>query len=295
MNLLFCIVWPTFNPRIALKDEICLDRDNSSCRVSTAGPAHYLEYHFYVRSDDDFDIWVRAAAQYPGNKMRMEIHPVGQDKYSKAFEVIGNGLESFKDIVWENLYLEENEYKLRIYLNDYQTVCSVVVKDSTSRHIVHVPGTYSATFYADSREFTKEVYGNCPYVNDLYSGVDALAVDDDPECAAAMSEHDVTCAVGWTESSEMMTYRFKTDGIHQVINLSFRVASRSKNRRMLVELFSTDPFEFIIEGPGKGWDHYETITWENVYIGSIIYHDIYVTFLDGQMNLCSFGIDYVDL
>lgn len=270
-----------------------MERDDSACRVIPT-PAPYLEYHFYVRSDNDFDIWVRAAAKNSGTTMRMELRPAGQDPYSETFEVIANGLEKFKDVVWENLYLEENEYELRIYMPTSQTLCSVAVKKSTERHIVHVPGTYSATFYADASDTTSGIFGNCPYVNYAYSSVDSLVVDNDPECAAAISEHDVACAIGWTDVNEKLTYRFKTDGVHEYVNLSFRVASLSKNRRMKVEFFSSNPYEFIIKGPGKGWDHYETVVLENLYIDSIMYHDIYVTFLDGQMNLCSFGIEYVE-
>ncbi|KAG7374789.1 hypothetical protein IV203_013884 [Nitzschia inconspicua] len=272
-------------------DEMCLDRDGSFCRI-TPDPAPYLSYIFHVRSDEDFDIWVRAAAQYPKTTMRMEMRPAGQDVYDATFEIFSADLDDFKDVVWENLYLEENEYELRIYLQSYQTLCSVAVKRSTSRYYVHVPGTYTATFYVDAFDATAEVYGNCPYVNYLYSGVDALIVDDDPECAAAISEHNVACAIGWTDVNESLSYGFVTDGVHEYVNLSFRVSSRSKNRRMKVQLFWKEETEYIITGPGRGWNEYETFTLENVYVGSAFYHIILVTFLDGQMNLCSFGIEY---
>lgn len=107
----------------------------------------------------------------------------------KTSEVIVNELDSFRDALWENLYLEEYEYELCICLNDFQSVYSVAVKDSTSRHIVKAPGTYSAKFYADSHDYANEVFSNCPYVNYLYNGVDALVVYD-PECEAAISERD---------------------------------------------------------------------------------------------------------
>lgn len=269
-----------------------MSRDDSLCRVIPT-PAPYLEYHFYVRSDDDFDIWVRAAAMYPNSRMRMELRPVGQEPYSETFEIFSSDIEEFKDIVWELQYLEENEYYLRLYLNNWQTVCSVAVKDSTSRHIVHVPGTYPATFYADASDSTKEIHGNCPYENYKFSGVDSLIVQD-PECVSAISEQEVACAVGWTAVDEKLTYRFKTDGVQQYVNLSFRISSHSKNRRMKVELFSAEPYEFIIEAPGKGWNEYETVVLENLYVDSIMYHAIYVTFLDGQMNLCSFGVEYAE-
>jgi hypothetical protein len=202
---------------------------------------------------------------------------------------MAKGWQDFSDLVWELLYLEENEYTLRVYFEDGQVnLCSVSVKDSTSRYYVHVPGKYSALFYADYLELTKERYGDCPYV---HSGMDAL-VTTDPECIEAISEHEVTCSIGWTDPGESVTYQFITDGIHQFVNLSFRISSNSADRHMKIDFYSAYPSTFVIDGPGKGFDTYETVVLRNLYIGALRYHDIFVTFMDGKMNLCSFGVEY---
>ena len=251
----------------------------------------FLEYHFYIPSDDDFDIWVRVAANSPGKRIRIEVNPIGRVPYSKTFIVIDKGWQDFTDIVWDLLYLEENEYRLRIYFEDGQVnLCSVSVKDSTSRYYVYTPGTYSALFYADYTENTpNERSGNCP--SPSWGTVDSLMVTDQV-CMEAISEYAIPCAIGWTEPNEQLTYRFQTDGMHEYVNISFRVSSNNPSRRMEVVVYSANPTTYIINGPGRGWDAYGTITLEKVHVGTVRYHDIFVKFLDGKMNLCSFGVQY---
>jgi hypothetical protein len=279
-----------------------MDRDESVCQVALIHPAtNFLEYRFHVFWEAPFNIWVRVAAKFDGS-IRMELIPEGEDEYSQTFPVFGNGLDQFKDVVWEGAYLDENEYTLRVHFdNDQTVVCSVAVKDWQTRYTVHAPSTYSSLFYSDARETTSERYGDCPYVNSYVDGryegegVDALVVQD-AECAAAISDynHEVACAIGWTLANERLTFEFKTDGKHEYADISFRISSQSKNRRMRVDIWTAWPSNYIIEGPGKGWDIYETVVLKNVSIGPYMLNEIDVTFLDGKINLCSFGIEYVD-
>jgi hypothetical protein len=219
------------------------------------------------------------------------MNPIGKVPYSKTFTVIDKGWQDFTDVVWDLLYLEENEYWLRIYFEDgHVNLCSVSVIESTSRYYVYTPGTYSALFYADHTEKTpNERFGDCP--NPPSGTVDALVTRDE-ECTKATSELVVPCTVGWTEPGEQLTYQFKTDGVHESVNISFRISSNKPSRRMEVVLHSASPSTFIITGPGKGWDEYETVALENIHIGTSQYHDIFVKFLDGGINICSFGIEY---
>jgi hypothetical protein len=60
----------------------------------------FLEYHFYIPSDDNFDIW-RVATNSPGKRIRIEVNPVGRVPYSKTFTVIDKGWQDFTDIVWD--------------------------------------------------------------------------------------------------------------------------------------------------------------------------------------------------
>jgi len=256
-------------------------------------PGEYLEYHFYVPHDDDYDVWVRVAANTPGKRLRIELNPVGQPSYSETFNVISKGWQDYSDVVWDLLYLQENEYWLRVYFETGGVnLCSVSVKDSWSRYYVHTPGTYSALFYADIMDFTPQIkYGNC----DDYTkwSVDAL-VTTDPECVQAISEKEVACAIGWTQAGEKLTYQFETDGVHKYVNLSFRISSNNPSRRMEVALYTADPSLYVITSPGLGWDEYRTVTLENLYVGAVRYHDIYIKFLDGNVNICSFGVEYVE-
>jgi hypothetical protein len=108
----------------------------------------------------------------------------------------------------------------------------------------------------------------------------------------AISEHAIPCAVGWTEPNEQLTYQFQTDGNHKYVNILLRVSSNHLSRRVEVVVYSANPTTYIIYGPGYGWDVYKSITLEKVHVVAARYHHISVQFLDGNMNLCSFGVQY---
>ena len=221
-------------------DEVCILRDRSICNVGWTDQGEYLEYKFYLPSfyADDYDIWVRVSSNRPGKRVRMELNPTGAPPYSQTFDVVSRGSwQAFTDIVWSGLFLQENEYTLRIYFETGQTnLCSVSILESTSRYYVFVPGTYSAMHYADFWDETPELIGNCPNTRQS-SSVDAL-IATDLECVAARSEFEVACSIGWTDAGEYLTYQFKTDGQHEYVNISFRLSSASPFRRLQAEVYS---------------------------------------------------------
>ena len=282
-------------------DPVCLYRDGSECNIAFTEPGEVLKYQFYVSSidEDNYDIWIRASIQariWP-KQILVELQPLGREAFSKTFNIVSrqNGYQFFSDHVWENFYLEENEYVLTIYFLDGQiNLCSVSVLPSTSRYQLFVPGTYSALLYADNLDNTPERIGDCP-IQRQFGAVDALVVDD-WECTLARSNYDETCAIGWTDEDEFVTYQFETDGIHEYVDISFRVASNSSQKRFIVEYpsFAQDPQYTFIYGPGRGWETYETKVWKNVYVGTSTLHELSVRWVEGKVNLCSIGFEYSD-
>ena len=274
-------------------DAICLQRDHSPCNIAFTKAEEYLEYEFYTNDWDDFDIWVRVATAVPNRKIRIELHPLGGPVQTKTLDVINDGWQDFHDVVWDLLFLDPNHYTLRVYFETGGVnLCSVAVKPSTSRYNLFVPGMYTALMYNDYIEHSAERRGDCPASGVWFGGpVPDAQITFDPVCNQALRETKVACNIGWTEPGEVLFYSFDLDGHHDLLNLSFRVASNSAKRRFQV---TANGQSRTFSTPGTGWQEFKTVTWSNLSIGTNKYFEVRVAFIDGSVNLCAVGAMYAD-
>jgi hypothetical protein len=275
-------------------DEICISRDGADCNIAFTDPGEYVEYLFYIPpgGGGTFDIWARVAAQSSGRTIDMELVPVGMEE---SFDIPAHGWQNFEDVVWRQVPLGENYFRLRIrFVTGSVNVCSVGLRRSpvVSRDHLVAPGLFSALMYIDHDENTPERYGLCPD-----GGPVDAQVTTDAICQEALSEfEDFSCNIGFTEAGEFVTYAFETDGQHEYINLSFRIASAIDDTFIRVEFTKGNgtPWIFDHRSPDDGWQAYETVTWEKVYIGPRTQHSVTVNFLTGNVNLCAFGVEYYE-
>lgn len=153
-----------------------------------------------------------------------------------------------------------------------------------------VPSTFSALSFVGAYDTTatNELY--CPFGGPT----DAQILTSDEFCMNAIGNPSgTTCTIAGTTSAEWVVYKFTTTGPQNRINLSFRLASASPNRRIQVQIYPElmGPTK-IISGPGLGFQNYTTVAWENVPIIASSSHLLKVTFLDGKVNLCALTVEF---
>jgi hypothetical protein len=262
------------------------------CNIGWTEPGEWISYAFRVLDYDDYDIWLRVASASAGRSIRLELPTVREGTLAAEFDVPANGWQSFEDIVWEDHFLDPGDYVLKVFFSTgLVNFCSITVKDSTLRFFYKVPATINALFYADYLEKTTRHFGNCPTPNLFGSGegpVDAQLTSD----IACRESGD--CHIAFTDPGEFLKYQFEIDGRTDArVNITFRVASARTDKTFRAELFNPD-MEASFSAPGKGFQIFDDIVWENVYLGSNKYHGLYVHFTTGQVNLCSIHIDYAE-
>jgi len=222
----------------------------------------------------------------------MELSPeVRGEKLEQEFEVPARGWQRFSDVVWELLYLDEGDYTVTIhFLDGNVNLCSVSIKDSTTRYHVWVPETVNALHYYDYTELDPERQGD---VEECPGPLDAqLCRDDTGKC-----QETGPCNLAFMEAGEKAFYQLSTDGRDATVDITFRAASFSNQKKFRVEIlvggWGGEKRTKTFSGPGRGYHRYEDLVWKDVHLGTQQYHEMTVIFEDGQVNLCSFTVEYV--
>ena len=160
--------------------------------------------------------------------------------------------------------------------------------------MVVVPGQYNAmSFTNDYLDDDSTRVGNCPFRKDTF--VDAK-INQDSICLQAISEFAQYCHIGWTKPNEYVVYDFKKQSSKTSVKVTVRVSSVSK-RGIQVDLYSSNGGALVaskqIATTGtQSFDVYETlVVWNSITIGNGELYKMKVTFLEGAVNLCSFGIE----
>lgn len=159
---------------------------------------------------------------------------------------------------------------------------------------VVVPGQYNAmSFTLDYRDQDTTREGNCPFRKD--TPVDAK-INGDSVCQQAVSEYTQHCHIGWTQPNEYVVYDFQKQASKASVKVTLRVSSNVK-RDIQVDLYASNGGAALatkqIETPGRqSFDAYDTlVVWNSMNIGNGELYKMKVTFLEGGVNLCSFGIE----
>lgn len=301
-----------------VKDNTCKVRDGSECLVGWWDPNEYLLYRFSIPPDSvgTLDIRVRVATKREGRDIGFELMDIDGMNIlqSNSFKVPAEGWQKFVDVVWKSVYLEPNDYILKVVsTTGYVNLCSTSItptdpddEDEEEEYTIFVPGYYSAMYYADTDFYdtTPDRLGNCPYRNDR--PVDAKK-NKDSICnqAITVTGYDTHCHIAFTDKNEFLIYNFKKEATQNMVQISLRVASKRSNR-ILVELEGSDMIDGdffginkVIQTPGndaKSFKIYDTIVvWEQVDIGTAEKYKLKLVFLDGRTDLCSIGIEYVSI
>ena len=293
-------------------DSVCNTRDKSTCNIAWWDPNEYLKYRYSVPPGGagSYKIRVRAAAGRDGKTIGIELSTTSNGVVvasSESFLVRADGFQTYNDIVWTpKVALKEVQYDIRVYSTTGSiNMCSVAIMKSNATSTnpgdgtgntkeVVVPGQYNVmSFTDDYRDTTSSGTGNCPYRKD--TTVDAK-VNQDTVCLQAISEFPQHCHIGWTDPNEYVVYAFTKQASKTSVKVTVRVASLLK-RDIQVNLYSTNDSNLLatkqFETAGRGsWDMYDTVVvWDSINIGSQVSYKMKVTFLEGGVNMCSFGIE----
>ncbi|KAG7349597.1 hypothetical protein IV203_012194 [Nitzschia inconspicua] len=261
-------------------DTICRERDGSNCNIGWWEAEEYLTYRFTIPSNGagDYDIRVRAASNRAGRHMKMELMRSNGSAVSsfETYDVPSSGFQSFEDLFWTSVNIQPGAYILKIYSK------------------TGIPGFYSALYYTEgSIDNTPKRIRNCPYRKD--TSIDANTVIDSV-CKQATTEFAQHCTVSFTEPNETLIYAIENYTGKSSLKVTLRVAS-FRSRDLRIELFTANGSSTLasktISTIGKqDWNVYDTITlWNSVNVGSAESLQMKVTFLNGQVNLCAFGIE----
>lgn len=291
-------------------DAVCRNRDDSTCNIGWWDAEEYLLYRFSIPSGAAgvYDVRVRAASKLSSRHMGMEVMTSNGSTVSsfETFDVPGNGWQSFDDLYWTAVNMQPGKYILKIYSKSGSiNVCSVAVLPSgggsggggggdNEGSPVAVPGFYSAMFYTDeSNDSTADSMGNCPYRRD--TPVDSKTVSDSV-CKQATTEFAQHCNIAFTEANEAVMYDITNTSGKSSVKVTLRVASY-RSRDLKVELLSATGSTVLatktVSTVGSlNWDAYDTLTvWNSVNVGGAKSFRMKVTFLNGQVNFCAFGIE----
>jgi len=150
---------------------------------------------------------------------------------------------------------------------------------------------FDATDHQESR--SNDVLGNCDR-----DGFDAQRTYDQT------CQRVDLCHLGWTEPDEYLMYEFATDkndfswdpyewDEKLLVTVIVRVASYNANRMVQLQIGNDmdakeDWPTQIFTTPGRGYQAFQDVTWYNVRLNKDANrHQLFVKFLDGNVNLCS--------
>jgi hypothetical protein len=291
-------------------DSVCRERDKATCSVGWWDAEEYLLYRFTIPfgRTGEYDFRVRAASSRAGRHLGMKLTKSDGSSIAsyETYEVPGSGWKIFDDLYWTNVNMNPGDFILKIYSTTGNiNVCSVAILPSNdtdgvgdplpddSSQVV-VPGFYSAMFYTEgSNDNNGDNIGNCPIRKD--SPIDAKTVND-PICKEAVTDFGQHCQIAFTESDEFLIYDVANSVGKSSLKITLRVASY-RSRNMRIELFTIDGTillarKDISTTARQDWNAFETITvWNSVNVRNVDSFKIKVTFLNGQVNLCAFGVE----
>jgi hypothetical protein len=275
-------------------DLICIHRDGSECNIGFTEPGEWVSYYFTSLDSEDYYVWARIASEAPDKTIRLEVEERGGWTYSGfkdgnqptsfTFEAPALGWQAFVDVGFP-LYMGDGDYTLKVYFETGAVnLCSVQVVFMAQWAVDdehQIPVTYNALKHHEAIDSHPNHLGNCQ----VEGPVDSQFTPDNV-CRASGP-----CHVAFTQPGEILRYDFAThiddfsnlDAPGPLVDIRLRVSSFSTNKRFMVEV---DGNRRIFNGPGKGFDDFEGVLWENVPLKHTWYHPMYVVFLDGDINLC---------
>jgi hypothetical protein len=170
----------------------------------------------------------------------------------------------------------DGDYTLKVYFETGEVnLCSVQVVFMAQWAVDdehQIPVTYNALDYHEAIDSHPEHLGNCQ----VEGPVDSQFTQDNV-CRATGP-----CHVGFTESGEILRYDFAThidfanlDAPGPLVDIRLRVSSFRSTKRFMIEV---DGNRRIFNGPGKGFDDFEGVLWENVQLKHTWYHPLYVIY-----------------
>mmetsp|Transcript_111283 Transcript_111283/g.227857 ORF Transcript_111283/g.227857 Transcript_111283/m.227857 type:complete len:847 (-) Transcript_111283:243-2783(-) len=291
-------------------DNVCVNRDNSRCNIGWWDAGEYLTYKFSVPPDGrgKYNIRIRAATARPNKFVETQLITGNRNTVwdSASLLVPKQGNQDFRDVVWSAVFLEANDYSLKITSAGNTNLCSVAIfptdtsgdtdpdQDDDGPHNVSVPGSYSAMYYSDIDSFDKTAVhnGDCPFRKD--SSIDAK-INNDAICQQSKTIFDNHCNIAFVNDNEHLFYDVTKEDDQERISVAIRVASK-RQRRVRVELYSSAMVllqsKELLTPKQDSWDTYETLAvWDRVYIGNQQLFKMKITFLEGNINFCSFEIE----
>uniref|UniRef100_A0A7S4AXB1 Right handed beta helix domain-containing protein n=1 Tax=Pseudo-nitzschia australis TaxID=44445 RepID=A0A7S4AXB1_9STRA len=285
-------------------DNTCINRDHSKCNIGWWAPDEYLIYQFTIPQGGSgmYNIRARAATRRSNRYIKMDLTTKNRETLwnSTSLSVPKHGKQNFNDIFWNSVFLEPNQYSLKLKSSGNTNLCSVAVllSDTSSgpdpdddNSKVVVPGIYSAMYYSDADFFdtTTANRGNCPFRKD--TPIDAK-INNDSTCKQSKTNFNGHCNIAFTAPNEYLVYDFKAK--QDSIKVSLRVASKRK-KKIHVELYSSNMVlleeKVVSTLASNSWNGYHTlVVWDQIGIGNEETFKMKITFLQGQVNLCSFEI-----
>jgi hypothetical protein len=141
-----------------------------------------------------------------------------------------------------------------------------------------VPFDTGAINYNDYWDTNSSHLGNC----DTSSEVDAKFVSD-----SICINRGGSCAVGWTNTNEWLSYYFIVDSGTIAVDVIVRASSVRSSKQLVIELDNKVNSTFF--APGLGFDTYADLTWSNVPVTAGD-HSVRISFLGGNINVCSVSV-----
>lgn len=277
-------------------DLICQYRDSSCCNIGWTEAGEWVSYDFTTPDSEDYDVWIRVASGVPGQKVRAELQfrgdwyhePFVNGSYSRVFDVPALGWQNFVDVRF-SIYLTDADFRIIVHFETGNVnLCSLGVDfmKHWSVEEYEPPLKLNAYEHYDMAiDHSPNHFGNC----DIYpeKDVDSKLANDE-ECASTGA-----CYVAFTQPGEMLRYDFAQSNANlrpRMIDIRLRVASLKKK----VILVEVDGNRLSGESPGEGWDIFQDIEWNNVALMNSWYHQLYVVFVEGNVNLCLVEIKFSD-
>lgn len=285
-------------------DQVCIERDGSSCNIGWTRPEEHLDYEFFVANTGYYDADMRVAARFPQEvKLFLSfVGPNGLETVSlRNFVPVeaNGGWQDFYDMtLYRTIPLERGNYQLRVFFTTGQmNLCSIRFYESISKPTV----LYSALLYTDaSFQLDRMNIGdaNCPDGKELAPA----QLTQDEGCLAAFSPLEESCNIGWIRPGDWLTYGNLMLLPGSSVRIWVRMANRSlppstPERKVKVSL-NGDVCELM--APGKGSQTFETVVCPNSMPSRAdsggssgeLRNSLSVSFPTGYVNICAIGFEY---
>mmetsp|Transcript_6380 Transcript_6380/g.16139 ORF Transcript_6380/g.16139 Transcript_6380/m.16139 type:complete len:401 (+) Transcript_6380:456-1658(+) len=251
------------------------------------------------------DVTIRAAG--PNGKDRnvdLKIYTdSGSIEHEKTVTVDGAGFQNFMDRTWSGIHLDPNKRQLRLFVffvAGNTNLCSVKVAIASDRDPhpgddddddddgtvdKYIPFTVNALEYDDAIELDDAVKGICKIGQPPIDEPDAQTTSD------AACRRIGECNIAFTEPSEAVLYRFKSDSAYAengkiYVDITARVASaRVKTFEMQVKTNGRSDGSEFFKTTGQGFQTYANRVWRRVPLAMTSnIHDLIITFTQGKFS-----------